>query len=102
MSKKEKKFDDQFMRRIRQVSRTKMINALLKDYYEETYELAQTNPKCFGNSETIATKDPKSFAKSYAKDYRQVLMSRERDYLEILYANFVRDNEEIDIESKLE
>lgn len=90
------------MQRIRRVSRTKMINALLKEYYEETLEQAQTNPNSFGDKSDVAEEEPTVLAKLYAKDYRKALMSRPRESLEILYANFVKDAEEIDIESNLE
>ena len=90
------------MLRIRQVSRTKMINALLKEYYEETLEQAQTNPKSFGGNSDVAEEDPNALAKLYAKDYRKALMSRQRESLEILYANYIKDAEEIDIESNLD
>lgn len=89
-----KQFSTKIRAQVKRTSKTNIINALIKDYYEETLEQAQTNPKSFGDNTSIAEEDPKILAKQYTKDFRQALNLRDREALELLYANLLKEHEE--------
>jgi len=88
--------DPKFIRRAKRVSRINIINALLQEYYDETLEIAKSNPKTFGDNSLLAEEDPRTLATQYVKDYRKALMLRDKDSLEMLYALYIQDREEYD------
>lgn len=86
------KFSKKILNEAKRASNSTIINTLLREYYDETLEQAQCNPKSFGENKSLAEEDPKTLAKQYTKDYRQALMQRDRESLENLYANHLNDH----------
>lgn len=94
-----KYFGTDLIRTVRKTPKTKMINALMKQYFDEILEQARQNPKSFGSNSTMAEDDPRGLARQYTQQFRSALLVRGREPLEMLYAHQVKDNNEIETEA---
>lgn len=97
----EKHFDSRIVRRVKKEPRARIISTLLKEYYDETLEEAQSNPRSFGDDSPSAEEDPRALARHYTENFRDALNQKERKYLEYLFANHIKDHEEIAADSDL-
>jgi hypothetical protein len=98
----EKLFGKDLLQQVKRATKTKIINTLLKEYYEDCIDEAQRNPKSFGENSETAEDDPGALARLYAEQYKSVLTKKGKDHLEILYAHHIKDRKEIESESESE
>jgi len=68
-----------------------MTEALVRAYYDEVMELAETEPAAFGDSAEPAESYPQQFAKSKALLYKDVLAAMPMDTLGHLYQEWLTE-----------
>jgi hypothetical protein len=82
------------MSAIERVNKIEAMRHLLRDYFQDIFELAETNPEVFGENADWAASDPKAFATYQTNSYRKILKSRKTDEVFKLYREHLADLQE--------
>jgi len=82
------------MAAIKTINKIEAMQRLLKDYFEDVLELAESDPRAFGEQSDWAASDPKAFAAHQTHSYRKILQSKKTDELFKMYGEYLEDKRE--------
>jgi len=74
------------------LDRYNMINNLLRAYYLEVVDLAQSNPSIFSDGK-FAQDDPSGFARKQTAEYKIALQDKTTPELSAIYKDYLKDLE---------
>ncbi len=71
------------------INRTKMIGAILQDYYAGVLEAAMDSPHSFNEYEKMASSDPAKLAALFTNDFRVILEQKPNYEICAMYSDII-------------